>query len=66
MDLQGLISNPLTGAVALWIFSGVVHTMPSPTESSGAGYLWLYNFMQFCGSNWANILGKKVPPVGGR
>jgi hypothetical protein len=42
------------GAVALWSFSALIHTMPAP-EPTERWYAWLYNFAQSVGANLSKV-----------
>lgn len=56
-QLDGIIS----GVVLMWIFAGVIHSLPAPTKNSGNAYLFLYKFMHFIGANFDKMKAGKLP-----
>jgi len=50
----GWFSEP----VALWIYSWVIHSMPTPQPMGNPFYTWLYNVLQIIGANKA-LVGAK-------
>jgi hypothetical protein len=53
-------SHAAIAAIAgFWLFSALVSGMPAPKESSGIGYVWLYNSLHMLASNLNNLFQKK-------
>lgn len=51
------------GAVAQWIFSAFVCSMPEPDATSSKNYLWAYRFMHRLAANLDKARVAKIDPV---
>ena len=50
--LQDLnLTELVSGAFAMWVFSAFVGGMPPPREFSSTGYVWLYRSLQLFAAN---------------
>jgi len=48
---------------AYWIFSAAVSSLPDPSPSGSAGYLWLYRFCHTTAGNITTALGSRIPEL---
>jgi hypothetical protein len=46
---------------AYWIFSAAVSSLPDPSPTGNAGYLWLYRFCHTTAGNLSTAFGAKIP-----
>jgi len=42
----------IDGMLAIWLFSGLVSTMPPLDPTAGYWTRWLYGFLHFVAANW--------------
>jgi hypothetical protein len=48
-------------AVAYWIFSAAVSSMPDPPAGGAAGYSWLFRFCHTVAGNLTTAFGNRIP-----
>src|SRR5580704_18900166 len=46
---------------AYWTFSAAVSSMPAPSVTNGAGYLWVYRFLHTLAGNITTVFGSRIP-----
>ena len=57
-----LMQHEFWAAVGMyWTFSAAVSSMPNPSVTNGAGYLWVYRFLHTLAGNITMVFGSRVP-----
>lgn len=57
-----ILEHPAIAAIAAyWGFSAFVGGMPSPTDKSSAGYVWLHNSLHILAGNLSAAVAQKYP-----
>ena len=50
-------------AVVYWIFSAAVSSLPEPTPTACAGYIWLFRFLHTIAGNLSTAFGNRLPGI---
>jgi len=46
---------------AYWVFSAAVSSMPAPSSTTAAGYVWLFRFLHTLAGNITTVFGNRTP-----